>query len=47
MKTDQIDKVPLEELKKAVEGEAMIKRIQYRRTVGSSLSGKRPVIAKG
>ena len=47
MKTDQIDKVDFAELKKVLEGEGMIKRIQYRRAVQSSLSGKRPAIAKG
>jgi len=31
MKTDQIDKVSLDELKKIVEGEGMISRIKYRK----------------
>jgi len=47
MKTDQIDKVSLNELKNAIEGEGMLKRIQYRRKIGSMMSGKRPPIAKG
>lgn len=33
MKTDQIDKVDFQELKKELEGESMLKRIQYRRAV--------------
>ena len=33
MKTDQIDKVDFQELKKVLEGEGMIKRIQYRKAV--------------
>ena len=47
MKTDQIDQIKLNELKNAIEGEGMLKRIQYRRKVGSMMSGKRPQIAKG
>lgn len=31
MKTDQIDKVDMEELKKQVEGEGMLARMKYRR----------------
>lgn len=31
MKTDQIDKVSLDELKKIVEGDSMISRIKYRK----------------
>ena len=46
MKTDQIDKVSLEELKKIVEGEGMISRIKYRKQVNNFMTGKRPVIAK-
>jgi len=46
MKTDQIDKVSLDELKKVVEGEGMISRIKYRKQVGNMMTGKRPVIAK-
>ena len=30
MKTDQIDKISLDELKKVVDGEGMISRIKYR-----------------
>ena len=33
MKTDQIDKVDFQDLKKILEGEGMIKRIQYRKAV--------------
>lgn len=47
MKTDQIDKVDFQDLKKILEGEGMIKRIQYRKAVQSSITGKRPAIAKG
>lgn len=47
MKTDQIDKVDFQELKKAVDGETMIKRIQYRRQIQNTFTGKRPAIAKG
>ena len=47
LQTDQIDRVNMDELKKAVEGEGLISRIQYRKQVGNVLSGKRPVIAKG
>lgn len=46
MKTDQIDKVSLEELKKIVEGEGMISRIKYRKQVNNMMTGKRPVVAK-
>ena len=46
MKTDQIDKVSLEDLKKIVEGEGMISRIKYRKQVNNVMTGKRPVIAK-
>lgn len=35
----------MDDLKKEINGENMIKRIQYRKQIG--LSGKRPVIAKG
>lgn len=47
MKTDQIEKVNLDELKKAIDGEGMLNRMKYRRQVGALMSGKRPVIAKG
>jgi len=47
MKTESIDKVNLEDLKKAVEGDQMISRIKYRKQVGKMLSGARQVIAKG
>lgn len=46
MKTDQIDKVSLDELKKIVEGQGMISRIKYRKQVNNFMTGKRPVIAK-
>jgi len=47
MKTDQIDKVDMDELKKQVEGEGMLARMKYRRQVQNAFSGKRPAIAKG
>ena len=47
MKTDKIEQVKLEDLKKAVEGDNMLSRIKYRKQVGSMMSGKRPNIAKG
>ena len=47
MKTDQIDKVDFGDLKKMIEGEGMIKRIQYRKSVQKSLTGKKPAVAKG
>jgi hypothetical protein len=34
-------------LKKAIEGDAMISRIKYRKQVGKMLNGAREVIAKG
>lgn len=34
-------------LKKAVEGDSLIKRIKYKRQVGSMMVGKRQVVAKG
>jgi len=46
MKTDQIDKVSLDELKKKVDGEGMISRIKYRKQVNTVMTSKRPVIAK-
>lgn len=42
MNTTEIDKVSLDELKKVVEGDAMISRIKYRKQVNQSLTGKRP-----
>ena len=45
MKTDQIDKVQLADLKTAIEGEGLIKRIQYRKQVG--IQQKKQVVAKG
>ena len=47
MKTDQIERISFAELKHAMEGESMLNRIKYRKQVGSFMSGKRPVIAKG
>ena len=47
MKTTEIDKVDFQDLKKQIEGETMIKRIQYRRQVQNNFTGKRPAIAKG
>jgi len=47
MKTDQIEKVDMDELKKQVEGEGMLTRMKYRRQVQNAFSGKRPAIAKG
>jgi len=41
MKTDQIDKVNLDELKKAIDGEGMISRMKYRRQVGAMMVGKK------
>lgn len=47
LKTDQIDKVDMDELKRQVEGEGMLSRMKYRRQVQNAFSGKRPAIAKG
>jgi hypothetical protein len=44
MGTDQIDKVQLADLKTAIEGEGLIKRIQYRKQVG--IQQKKQVVAK-
>lgn len=46
-KTDQIDKVNMEELKKAIEGEALLSKLKYKRQVGNMMSGKKKVIEKG
>jgi hypothetical protein len=46
MKTDKIEDVSMDELKRIVEGEGMISRIKYRKQVGNFMTGKRPVIAK-
>ena len=46
-KTDQIELVNLDELKKALEGETMIGRMKYRRQVGNFMGGKRKKVAKG
>lgn len=46
-KTDKIETIQLEDLKKAVEGDNMISRIKYRKQVGSMMVGKRPQIGKG
>jgi hypothetical protein len=47
MKTDQIDQVDLDALKKEIGGEGMLTRLKYRRDVQNAFSGKRPAIAKG
>jgi len=48
MKTDQIDRVNLDELKQVTEGEGMISRIKYRRQVNNMMTGrKQKIIAKG
>mmetsp|Transcript_13616 Transcript_13616/g.23178 ORF Transcript_13616/g.23178 Transcript_13616/m.23178 type:complete len:475 (-) Transcript_13616:216-1640(-) len=47
LQTDQIENVNLEDLKTAVDGESMIKRIKYRKQVGNYMAGKRKVMAKG
>jgi hypothetical protein len=47
MRTDNIERVNIDDLKKAVEGDSMISRIKYRKQVASTLKGKRPLIAKG
>lgn len=47
MKTDQIEKVNLEDLKKAIDGDDLVSRIKYRKQVGNIMSGKRKVIEKG
>merc|ERR1711990_245880 len=47
MQTTSIDKVNIDDLKKAVEGDQMISRIKYRKQVGKMLSGARQAIAKG
>ena len=45
MNTDQIDRVNIDELKKAVEGGPMLGRLKYRKQVG--LGARRPVVHKG
>jgi len=48
MNTDQIDKVQLDDLKKAIDGDNMMTRIKYRRQVTNFIAGKqRAPIAKG
>ena len=47
LNTEHIEQVQLDDLKKVVEGDKMLTRIQYRRQVGSNMAGKRPVVAKG
>ena len=47
MNTQSIDKVNMDDLKKAVDGDQMIGRIKYRKQVGKMLSGARQAIAKG
>lgn len=47
MKTDQIDKVDLDALKKEIGGDGLISRMKYRREVQNQFTGKRPAIAKG
>ena len=46
MNTDRIEAIDLDELKKKLEGEGMIKRLKYRKQVNNFMTGKRPVIAK-
>jgi len=48
MNTDQIEKVNLDDLKKAIDGDNMMTRIKYRRQVTNFIAGKqRAPIAKG
>lgn len=47
MKTDNIEKVNFDELKKAIEGDPLISRIKYRKEVGNFVNGKKREIAKG
>jgi len=48
MNTDQIEKVQLDDLKKAIDGDNMMTRIKYRRQVTNFIAGKqRAPIAKG
>jgi len=46
-KTDSIKQVALEDLKKCINGEHMINRLQYRKAVGNMLTGKKQVVKKG
>lgn len=46
-KTDNIERANFDEFKKQIEGDSMLGRIKYRKQVGSMMSGKRAVIAKG
>ena len=43
MKTDQIDKVSLDELKKIVEGEGMISRLKYRKATGMATKSRKEI----
>lgn len=47
MGTDVIENVDFDTFKTKVEGEGMLTRIKYRHQVGNSLTGKKPVVAKG
>lgn len=47
MKTDQIERINIDDLKKVTEGDAIISRIKYRREIGKIVNGKRKDIAKG
>jgi|FLMP01.2.fsa_nt_emb hypothetical protein len=40
MNTDQIEKVNLDDLKKAIDGDNMMTRIKYRRQVTNFIAGK-------
>lgn len=46
-KTNKIQNVDLDELKKAINGDHMIARLQYRKQVGNILSGKKQIVKKG
>lgn len=45
--TDRIQNVEMDELKKAINGEHMINRLQYRKAVGNMIKGNKPVVKKG
>ena len=46
-KTDQIERINKDELKKALEGDHMLGRMKYRRQVGNFIGGKRIQVQKG
>ena len=45
--TDQIEAIDFDKLKQMADGDSLLSRIGYRKQVANSMTGKKPVVAKG